>query len=227
VNILQVLTYVSPTFDFGGPLRVAVNQAAELRRRGHQVHLLAGARGYRRLPTDVEGTPATLRKVRGVVPGAGVSGLANPVLLARASRLLGWADVTHVNLPRDLVAMPVAALAHARRKPLVLQTHGMLDSSDRVLAGPLDALLTRRLLTGAGSVLFLTDAERANLEAVAGRRLDRACRLPTAFPVRCRSGPTGTTGWSCSPPGCMPGSVRRSSSSSPPSCSARSPAPAS
>ena len=183
VKILQVLTYVSPTGDFGGPVRVALNQAKELRRRGHQVRLVAGARGYRQLPTQLEGTPATTARVRQVVPGAGVSGLANPVLFARVLRHLDWADVIHVNLPRDLVAMPLAALALARRKPLVLQTHGMIDSSDKLLAKPLDALLTRRVLTAAGSVLFLTEAERLDLETVVGRRLERASRLPNGVPA--------------------------------------------
>jgi glycosyltransferase involved in cell wall biosynthesis len=183
VKVLQVLTYVSRTADFGGPLRVAVNQAEELRRRGHQVRLLAGARGYRRLPTDVDGTPATLARVHGVVPGGGVSGLANPLLLARAWRLMDWADLVHVNLPRDLVAMPVAALARSRHKPLVLQTHGMIDASDKLLARPLDALLTRRLLIGADAVLYLTGAERRDLETVAGQRLDHASRLPNGIPA--------------------------------------------
>lgn len=181
MKIVQVLPYVSPTGDFGGPVRVAANQAGELRRRGHEVHLLAGARGYERLPRAWEGTPATLGAVRQLVPGAGISGLASPGLLARARARLRWADVVHVNLGRDLVTMPIAALASAMRKPLVLQTHGMIDRSDRLLARPLDAVLTRRLLSSADAVFFLTDAERDDLQAVTGHVLPRASRLPNGI----------------------------------------------
>jgi hypothetical protein len=37
-----VVTLASPDDAFGGPLRVALNQAAELSRRGHEVHIAAG-----------------------------------------------------------------------------------------------------------------------------------------------------------------------------------------
>lgn len=181
MNILQVLTYVSPTGDFGGPVRVAANQAAELRRRGHEVRLLAGAKGYDRLPEHWESTPVTVCTVHQVLPGAGASGLASPMLVARARRPLEWADVVHVNLGRDLVTMPIAALARAMRKPLVLQTHGMIDASSRFLARPLDAILTRPLLSSADAVFFLTDAERQDLEQVFGGPLDRALRLPNGI----------------------------------------------
>jgi glycosyltransferase involved in cell wall biosynthesis len=193
MNILQVLTYVSPTGDFGGPVRVAANQAAELRRRGHAVRLLAGAKGYDRLPGHWESTPATLGAVHQVLPGTGASGLASPRLATRVRRPLEWADVVHVNLGRDLVTMPVAAVARAMRKPLVLQTHGMIDASSRFLARPLDAVLTRPLLAAADAVLFLTDAERQDLEQVVGGPLDRARRLPNgiAAPTAVRSGRDG------------------------------------
>jgi glycosyltransferase involved in cell wall biosynthesis len=181
VNILQVLTYVSPTGDFGGPVRVAANQATELRRRGHEVRLLAGAKGYDRLPDHWEGTPATVCAIHRVLPGAGASGVASPMLLARARRPLEWADVVHVNFGRDLVTMPIAAIARAMRKPLVLQTHGMIDASSRLLARPLDVVLTRPLLSSADAVLFLTDAERQDLEQVFGGPLDRASRLPNGI----------------------------------------------
>lgn len=182
MRIVQVLTYVSPDNDFGGPVRVAVNQCTELRRRGHAVRLVAGAVGWPSLPAAYEGVPATLARVRPLLPGADVSGLAGPRVLPRLWPLLGRADVVHVHFVRDLVALPAAVTARLRGRPLVLQTHGMVDPSDRPLARPLDALATRRLLTRAGAVLHLTPAERADLERVARRPLPNARLMPNGMP---------------------------------------------
>lgn len=50
----------------------------------------------------------------------------------------------------------------------MVQTHGMIDSSDKLLAAPLDALITRPALHRAASVFYLTERERADLISVAG-----------------------------------------------------------
>jgi glycosyltransferase involved in cell wall biosynthesis len=63
--------------------------------------------------------------------------------------------------------MPVAAAARRDRLPYVLQTHGMVIPSRHPLAGPLDAVWTRKLLRDAKAVLYLTEQERAQLGEVA------------------------------------------------------------
>ena len=77
--------------------------------------------------------------------------------------------------------MPVAALAHRVRAPYVVQTHGMVIPSRHPLAGPLDALWTRRLLTGAAAVFCLKDLECQQIREVA-RGDVRLVRLPNGVP---------------------------------------------
>ncbi|WP_380156445.1 glycosyltransferase [Kineococcus sp. R86509] len=167
MRVLHVLTLVSPDGAFGGPVAVATHQTSALRARGHDVRVLAGARGYPGAPpTELGGTPLRAHRLHGVLPGAGFSGLTSPALVADARRALRWADVVHVHLARDLVTLPVARLALAVGTPLVLQPHGMVVPSAHPLAGPLDALATRTVLRRAAAVLHLTPAEEAGLRAL-------------------------------------------------------------
>ncbi|GAA2904985.1 glycosyltransferase [Streptomyces mexicanus] len=185
MKVLHAVTLHSPTHAFGGPVRVALNLCQGLRERGHDARLTALADGFARpLPTEVEGVPAHLHQARRVLP-LGFSGLTSPALLAGAHRLVRSADVVHVHLARDLVTLPVALAALRARRPLVLQTHGMVDPSERRSARLLDAVAVRRVLRGAAAVLHLTERERRDLDAVVGGpRLDRAVRLVNGVPAQ-------------------------------------------
>jgi glycosyltransferase involved in cell wall biosynthesis len=169
MRILSVVTLVTPTGDFGGPVRVAVNQARALRALGHDVVVAAAARGYDgALPTEVEGVPVQLFPARTVVPGTGFAGLTARGLRGWVAERVADFDVAHIHVARDLVTLPVADLLRRRHVPYVLQPHGMIDPSSNPLSAPLDAALTRRVLRGAGAVFHLTPRERADLVAVAG-----------------------------------------------------------
>ncbi|GGY04147.1 glycosyltransferase [Streptomyces anandii] len=169
MRALHAVTLHTPTQAFGGPVRVAVNLTASLAERGVECRIVALASGFAGpLPADVDGRPARLYPARRVLPGAGFSGITSPALLAGARRLVREADVVHVHLARDLVTLPVALAALAARRPLVVQTHGMVDPSDKVLAKLLDALAVRRVLRRADAVLHLTSYERKALTAVLG-----------------------------------------------------------
>lgn len=182
MRILSVVTLVTPLNEYGGPVRVAVNQAQALRERGHEVTLVAAERGWSgSVPIDVEGVPAMLRRARRLVPGTGFAGLAAPALLPWVLRRLPEIDVVHVHLARDLVTLPVAALVRAHRTPYVLQCHGMVDTSERRSARVLDALATRAVLHDAAAVLHLTDVEAREVEAVGGADL-RLQHLPNGVP---------------------------------------------
>lgn len=182
LRVLHAVTLHSPTGAFGGPVRVALNLAHGLRDRGHTPRLLALADGFGGPPpTDVEGVPARLYPARRLLP-LGFSGITSPALLAEAGRLVRGADVVHVHLARDLVTLPLALAALRARIPLVLQTHGMVDPSDRLLAKVLDALAVRRVLRGASAVLHLTAHERRDLDAVLGAPLPHAVRLVNGVP---------------------------------------------
>ncbi|OKK20526.1 glycosyl transferase [Streptomyces sp. CB00455] len=183
MRVLHAVTLHSPTHAFGGPVRVALNLAKGLRERGHEARLLALGEGFDPWPTQVEGVPAKLFPARRLLP-LGFSGMTSPALLASAGRLVRDADVVHVHLARDLVTLPVALAALRAGRPLVLQTHGMVDPSGRLLAKVLDAVAVRRLLRGADAVLYLTPHEREGLDAVAGAPLDRAVRLVNGTPAQ-------------------------------------------
>lgn len=184
MRVLHAVTLHSPSHAFGGPVRVALNLAGGLRARGHEARLLALGEGFPDpWPTSVEGVPAKLFPARRILP-LGFSGMTSPALLASAGRLVRDADLVHVHLARDLVTLPVALAALRAGRPLVLQTHGMVDPSGKLLAKVLDAVAVRRLLRGADAVLYLTPHEREGLDAVVGGPLAGAVRLVNGTPAQ-------------------------------------------
>ncbi|MDF3302696.1 glycosyltransferase [Streptomyces tropicalis] len=169
MRALHAVTLHTPAQAFGGPVRVAVNLTAGLADRGVESRIVALGSGFDGpLPDHVDGRPARLYPARRVLPGAGFSGITSPGLLAGARRLVRAADVVHVHLARDLVTLPIALAALRAGRPLVVQTHGMVDPSDKALARLLDAVAVRRVLRRAGAVLHLTPYERRALDAVLG-----------------------------------------------------------
>lgn len=167
MRILHVTTLVSPDGAFGGPVRVAVNQTVALRARGHDALLVAGERGHPDGPPEqLDGAPVRLFPASHLLPSTGFSGVVSPGLVRWLAASVRTADVVHIHLGRDLVTLPAALLAQLRAVPYVLQTHGMVIPTDNPLAGPLDALLTRRLLRGAGAVLCLNELERTQVQSL-------------------------------------------------------------
>ncbi|MFF7177607.1 glycosyltransferase [Streptomyces sp. NPDC008121] len=187
MRVLHAVTLHSPTHAFGGPVRVALNLCQGLASRGHRPLLTALGDGFDAaggsLPTEVEGVPARLYQARSILP-LGFSGITSPAMLAGAGRLVRDADIVHVHLARDLVTLPVALAALRAGRPLVLQTHGMVDPSGKALAKVLDAVAVRRVLRGASAVLHLTGRERKDLDAVAGAPLERSVRLVNGVPAQ-------------------------------------------
>lgn len=183
MKLLHVVSLVDPEGSFGGPLRVAVNQARALMDEGHEVLIAAGASGYgSRVPGHFDGIPLRGFAARQVVPGSGFAGLAAPGLLRWLRANARNFDAVHVHLARDLVSLPAAAVVAAQRVPYVVQTHGMIDASDKKLADVLDALLTRRILRAASTVFALTSREVADLETVAPG-LDHVAVLSNGVPT--------------------------------------------
>lgn len=181
MRILQVVSLLSADAAFGGPARVAVNQCAELSRQGHDVVLAAGTRGYATPPAEADGVPLRLFPVRTALPFAGFPGKTVPGLLRWFRKHAQGFDIVHIHLGRDLMVLPIAVLACRNRHPYVVQTHGMVIPSGHPLAGPLDALWTRRVLSDAAAVLYLTDLERRQLREVARRDI-RLEQLPNGVP---------------------------------------------
>lgn len=173
MKILQVATLVSPRGEYGGPVRVAINQTRELLAAGHDVLLAAGAQGFgRRLPTEFDGVPVKLFDAYNPVPRAGFSGLISPSLHEWLKTAAKSADVTHIHLGRDLVTLPAATQLRRRHRPYVVQTHGMVTPSSHPLAGTVDAVWTKRALAAAATVFYLTQEERRGLSAVTSTALN-------------------------------------------------------
>ena len=172
MRILHVVTLVRPDSAYGGPVRVAENQCTALLSRGHDVRFAptpgyaatefrSRRRGWDSRPT-VSGTyddPAGVR-MRGVT--------RRPASVRWARRHAGEFDVAHVHLARDFVTLPAALALLPALTPVVVQPHGMIDASDRLLAKPLDHFLTKPVLRAASSVFHLTPRESDDLAGVAG-----------------------------------------------------------
>jgi glycosyltransferase involved in cell wall biosynthesis len=171
MRILQVVALLSPDGAFGGPARVAFNQSTELIRRGHDVTLAAGTRGYPVPTREVNGVPVQLFGARTLLPGIGFPGMGAPGLASWFRGSAAGFDAVHIHFGRDLVVLPVAISARRQLIPYVLQTHGMVVPSHHPLAGPLDTVWTRKVLRDAKAVLYLTELECAQLGEVARTQL--------------------------------------------------------
>jgi len=183
VRVVHAVTLITPDGAFGGPVRVAVNQARELQARGHDVEIVAATSGYSDdVPTAMDGVPLSVFPARRILPGAGFSGLVAPGLMSWARSNVGSIDVLHIHAARDLITLPLARYVLSRGKPYVLQPHGMIDPSHRALSHPLDALVTRPVLRGAATVLYLTSNERAGLQEVARDSLQQLSELGNGVP---------------------------------------------
>lgn len=187
MRVLSLVTLVSPDGAYGGPLRVALNQAKALNDRGHEVTLAGGQRGYgAHVPTVMDTVPMALFPVRTALAGTGFAGLASPALHRWLSSAVAGVDMVHVHAARDLVSLRAADWLRRHNIPYVLQTHGMIDASRNVLAVPLDAVMTRPVLRAARHVFYLTPRERSDLIAVGGSGL-RLRELPNGVPQLART----------------------------------------
>ena len=181
MNVLHVVTLVTPDGAYGGPVRVAFNQAREIRSQGHSVTITGACRGYREPPQDLDGTSVHLFKARQVIPFTGFAGIASLSTILWIFKHRKDIDVMHVHLGRDMVSMPAALLGLLLRKRLIVQTHGMIVKSDHVIAPVLDTFFTRPILRRADAVLYLTSSERDALLEVESDI--HAQPLPNGVPV--------------------------------------------
>lgn len=180
MKILHVVTLHTPDHAFGGPTRVAFNLSRVQRAAGDDARVMALGDGFPdgELPSQVEGVPVHLFQARHLLPMFEVSGITSATLLRTARRMMRGADLVHVHLMRDLVTLPAALLALASRTPLVVQTHGMIDPTEKKVAQLTDLLGVRKVLREADAVLHLTEMERVDVNDVAAPvPLTRTVRL--------------------------------------------------
>lgn len=167
MKIAHVVTLVSDGGAYGGPVSVATAQLGELASRGHETVLLSLWSGSGPAPGHWDGVPLEAPRALPLIPGTGFLGLFNPRLLQRLWRHTRSADVVHVHAGRDLVSLSALAVALLRRRPLVVQTHGMVQPRDSAVALFFDRLYVP-LLRRARACLVLTEEEEAGLARVLG-----------------------------------------------------------
>ncbi|MEU9124872.1 glycosyltransferase [Streptomyces sp. NPDC048506] len=182
MRITHVVTLVSDDGAYGGPVSVATGQLGELAARGHDVGLVSLWRGRGAPPSTVDGVPLFARTARTLVPGQGFLGLFHPGLLPLLWRRAGRADALHLHAGRDLVSLAALAVAVLRRRPFLVQTHGMVQPRRTAVARAFDRLYVP-LLRRAAAALVLTEQEEAGLREVLGPGGPRLVRLPNG--VRC------------------------------------------
>ncbi len=166
MRIAHVVTFTSADGAFGGPTRVALGQAKALANLGHDVTVFAGTPAGEEVDTRQDGYRLRTFPVQRVAPFGGFATLW-PRGLRKALRAhLHEIDVAHIHLARDLATLPAALLLARMGVAYVTQSHGMIDSSDKVLARVLDLLATRRALAGSRSWLLLTATEEKDLATI-------------------------------------------------------------
>jgi glycosyltransferase involved in cell wall biosynthesis len=166
MRILHLVTLLSPDGAFGGPLRVALNQAAELRRRGHDVQIAAGWRGDGSPPQSIGGVPLHLFRAIQLLPPFSFSGMISPKLTWWLFKNIAEYDVIHIHAGRDLISLASLTVAWSKRRPYVIQSHGMIQPDQRLIVRLIDMIAMRRFLKVAKKRFVLTEREQDALEKV-------------------------------------------------------------
>jgi len=182
MRIGHVVTLISPDGAYGGPVRVAINQAKALIALGHQVTVFAATRGFVTLPAEIDNVPVRLFRVTATIPGTGFAGMMSIGMMAAIIQERSTIDLWHVHLARDLITLPIATYLRSTGRPYVAQCHGMIDETNKRLAQPMDRYLAVPALRSASSVLTLTPREEKSLRNVAGPRLS-ILRIPNGVPA--------------------------------------------
>ena len=173
MRILHVVSLVDDQMGSGGPLTIALNQCAELRRRGHDARLVAGWRGRGEPPESLDGVPAHLFRVGGR-PGTPLGPRLSARLTTWLRRAPPTTDLVHLHLTRDAVPILTASQIERAGVPYVIQTHGRFSPAESGWQRFADHALIVPALRGAAYRLAVDPAERSSVAQVVGSDLDIA-----------------------------------------------------
>ncbi|WP_229565664.1 glycosyltransferase [Rhodococcus sp. RDE2] len=165
MKVLHIVPLVSDDSAFGGPVRGTARQSHALTEKGHECQILGLWRGAGDTPDEVLGVPATLYKFKRL-PGHRFATALSLAPLRWIARNRKSVDVVHVHAGRDLWILLSMLLMRTLKIQYVWQTHGMLAPRNRLVYKLYDLVLTTPALRGASQLLYLTDYERRDLEAV-------------------------------------------------------------
>ncbi len=144
---------------------------------------MAGWVGDGTPPTELEGVPAHLFKVRSIVPRVRFAGLLSLPMIVWLQRHAKTFDVAHLHTARDLVPLSAGAVLRRARVPYTTQTHGMVLPDQRPAARAIDVFLTFPVLRNATARFVLTDHEDNAILNLLGAE-SPTVRLPNGISVQ-------------------------------------------
>ena len=167
MKILQVTNFFKPSWESGGPARVAYEVSKELIERGHEVTVYT-TDGYtsrlsvkKNKPVDVDGIKTYyFRNLSSYLAREIV--LPIPYFLPIVARKEIWDfDVIHIHEHRTVVAAIVRHYAKNYGIPYIIQTHGSVLPlfQKQGLKKIFDLSFGYRILSGASKVIALTKTE--------------------------------------------------------------------
>jgi glycosyltransferase involved in cell wall biosynthesis len=169
VKILHIVPLANDDAGYGGPVRNTFRQSEAQARLGHDVEVLSLWRG--------DGQPPTHKWGIRLYTSSYIKLPLHKLASMWSSRALTWLrqnatnyDVVHLHAGRDLWVLASALMLRRLGVPYVWQTHGMLAPRSAIHMRVYDAVLTRRAVSGAASIMYLTPYEERELLAFGGIR---------------------------------------------------------
>ena len=167
MKILQVTNFFKPSWESGGPARVAYEISKKLIERGHEVTVYTTDGFKHRLdvkknePVDVDGIKTYyFRNLSSYLAREMVLPIPYylPIVARRAARDF---DVIHIHEHRTMLAVVVHHYAKKYRVPFLLQAHGSIlpTFQKQMLKKIFDIFSGNKILKDASKVIALTKTE--------------------------------------------------------------------
>lgn len=164
-SILQVITLLGTGGSYGGPLRVAFENAEELNRQGHLTKIIGGVFNSAEFPTSTNVETLGI-KVLSILKSYKISSLYGIRVPGRLLKEIKQFDIVHIHFARDLIPITAALICIILRKPFYLQTHGMVKRDNRYTVRLVDRIFTKKIFQIANTVFALQSEEFAELRAL-------------------------------------------------------------
>ncbi len=181
MRIAHVVTLISDSGAYGGPVSVACAQAKALQDRGHRLQIAALWKGASAPPSHVDGVELHAVAARTFIPKTGFLGLFSLAYPRTLWRVIGQSQVVHVHTGRDLASLSALLIAAIRHRKVVVQTHGMVQVRTSLTARIFDLML-RPTMRRALACLVLTEQERSDLATILGHRSPPLVYMPNGVP---------------------------------------------
>lgn len=165
LKILHILTCIGSKGEFGGPLKVALEDLSALSKLGHFAFLYSGIKSDANQPV-IEGIQIQTRKVRPISSRVPVSSLFNWQIPIDLFKNIQKSDVVHIHYARDLIPITSVLMAQIIRKKYVIQCHGMIKRDGRKSIRLIDKFFVKPALKNAIAVLYLYPTERFDLSGI-------------------------------------------------------------